>query len=203
MHKKLCIIGSGGFARETFFLARICGFEVEAFIDLNERKSIYGIPVRSESHFNFKKHLAVVAIGNSILRSRVVQKMNSNTEYPALIHPTALFFGSVNFGVGAVVCANSVLTCDVTIGNHAQLNLGTTVGHGVKIGDFFTTAPGVHINGDNNIGDFVYFGTNSSTIENIHISNQVTIGANACVVRHIHKPGTYVGVPARIVNKTE
>ncbi len=202
MSKRLCIVGTGGFARETFFLARTCGFNVEAFIDLQEGESIYGIPVRSESYFDSGTHMAVVAIGNPILRGMVVQKINNNTEYPALIHPNALFSETVNFGHGAVVCANVILTCDVTIGDHAQLNLGTTVGHGVKAGHFFTTAPGVHISGNNLIGNHVYFGTNSSTVENVRISSGVTIGASACVVRNIEEPGTYVGVPAsRLIRK--
>jgi UDP-3-O-[3-hydroxymyristoyl] glucosamine N-acyltransferase len=73
--------------------------------------------------------------------------------------------------------------------------------HDVRAGDFFTTAPGVRINGKVQIGDLVYFGSNSVTKEEISIGNQITIGAGACVVNDILESGIYVGVPARKLEK--
>jgi UDP-3-O-[3-hydroxymyristoyl] glucosamine N-acyltransferase len=86
---------------------------------------------------------------------------------------------------------------DVKIGKHAHLNLHTTIGHDCRIGDYFTTAPGVKVSGNCNLGDCVYLGTNSSIREKINICNNVTIGLGSGVVKHILEPGTYVGLPTK------
>ena len=80
---------------------------------------------------------------------------------------------------------------------HAHLNLITTIGHDCSIGDYFTTAPGVQISGNEIIGDRVYFGTRSCVKEKIHICDDVTIGMNSGVVKKITESGTYIGTPAK------
>ena len=82
------------------------------------------------------------------------------------------------------------------MGEHAHLNLATTVGHSCEIGSFFTTAPGAKISGDCKIGDRVYFGTNSSIKQKLTVVDDVIIGLGAGVLRNITQPGTYIGIPA-------
>ena len=53
----------------------------------------------------------------------------------------------IAIGYGSVVCANCILTCDIRLGIFHQLNLSTTIGHDTMVGDYFTTAPGVHVSG--------------------------------------------------------
>jgi UDP-3-O-[3-hydroxymyristoyl] glucosamine N-acyltransferase len=78
-----------------------------------------------------------------------------------------------------------------------HLNLQTTIGHDCKIGDYFTTAPGVKISGNCTIYDCVYIGTNSCVKQNINIHSLSTIGLNTGVVKNINESGTYVGTPAK------
>ena len=87
------------------------------------------------------------------------------------------------------------------MGAFSQLNLATTIGHDTKAGEFFTTAPGTNISGKVNIGNCVYFGSNSCTVEDISICDNVIIGAAACASKDIIDSGTYVGVPARKLEK--
>jgi UDP-3-O-[3-hydroxymyristoyl] glucosamine N-acyltransferase len=104
-------------------------------------------------------------------------------------------------GQGSIICANCIITCNVYLGYHTHLNLSTTIGHDTVTGDFFTTAPGVHISGKVNAGACVYLGTNASTVEDISICDNVTIGAAACVSKDIIESGIYVGVPAKKMEK--
>ena len=83
------------------------------------------------------------------------------------------------------------------MGNHSHLNLHTTIGHDCIIDDFFTTAPGVKISGNCNIGKMVYFGTNSCVKEKINICDEVVIGLNGGVVNNINEKGIYIGTPAK------
>ena len=106
---------------------------------------------------------------------------------------------NIEIGEGSVICAGSILTTNIKIGKHSHLNLLTTIGHDTVVGDYFTTAPGAKISGNCNIGECVYFGTNSSVREKITICDNVTIGLNGGVVKNINKSGIYVGVPTRLL----
>lgn len=204
--KKICIFGAGGFAKEVYWLALQCSKEVDAFIDLysggyccDDKK------IESEDYFDPIKHSAVVAVGNPNLRKKITEEITERhgaRVFETLISPTAnLMANSISVGYGSIICANCVLTCDIILGQFSQLNLSTTIGHDTKTGSFFTTAPGVHVNGKVNIGNCVYFGSNASTVEDISICDNVTIGAAACVSKDIIDSGTYVGVPAKKLEK--
>lgn len=204
-NKKLCIFGSGGFAKEVLLLAKDCGIDIECFIDFEE-KAMMGYPVLQEDldNFDFPRFDVVVAIGSPSLRKKITTKLQSkNATFTTLIHPTARIMGlgysfaNVKVGQGTVICANCILTGDIVLGDFSQLNLSTTIGHDVVTSEYFTTAPGVHINGNNKIGSEVYFGSNASTVENIKIVDKVTVGAGACVTKDIVESGTYVGLPAK------
>lgn len=201
--RPLCIFGAGGSAKEVYYLAKDCGYTVEAFIDLNHGSVMYGVSVQSERYFNPNKHCAVVAVGSPVLRKKIVDgilaRHNCFVEFPSLIHPTVLM-DDVELGYGAVISAHCVLTCEISIGNFCQLNIATTISHEVKAGDYLTASPGSHITGNNIIGNNVFLGSNVSTIDKITICNDVVIGAGACVISDINQPGTYVGVPAKKVN---
>lgn len=202
---KICIFGAGGFAKEVFWLAHQCGQEVEAFIDIQRGKSYAGVPVESEDYFDVTKHKAVVAVGNSALRKKIVDQIvarHGEDVFATLISPSAnLMSNNIRIGKGSIICANCIITCDVILGNHAQLNLATTIGHDCQLGQFFTTAPGVHVSGKVITGECVYLGTNASVIEDIVICENVIIGASACVSKDIIDSGTYVGVPAKKLEK--
>jgi sugar O-acyltransferase (sialic acid O-acetyltransferase NeuD family) len=205
MTKKICIYGAGGFAKEVYWLALQCGFDVDVFIDINSGGYSCGIKIENEDYFDSSKHLAVVAVGNPILRKKIVNQIierHGMSIFKTLISPTAQIMDpGITIGYGSIICANCILTCNITIGPWSQLNLSTTVGHDVQTGAFFTTAPGVHISGKVITGEQVYFGTNSSTVEDISICDNVTFGAGACVSKNITEPGTYIGVPARKLEK--
>jgi sugar O-acyltransferase (sialic acid O-acetyltransferase NeuD family) len=205
MANKICIFGAGGFAKEVYWLAQQCGYEVDAFIDIHPGEDYHGIPVKDESYFSPVKHLAVVAVGNPKLREKIVKRIiesHGSNVFKTLVHPKAnIMDPTVVVGYGSVICANCILTCDIKLGMFSQLNLSTTIGHDVKTGDFFTTAPGVHVSGKVIAGDRVYMGTNASTVEDIRIYDDVTIGAAACVSKDIMESGTYVGVPAKKLEK--
>lgn len=202
---RLCIFGAGGFAHEVYWLAQQCNQVVDAFIDVHPGGAYNGKKIEGEDFFDPTKHLAVVAIGSSKLRKKVAEQIVTrygSEVFATLISPSAkLMSSNIVVGPGSVICANCILTCDIELGPHAQLNLATTIGHDTKTGAFFTTAPGVHISGKVTAGEAVYLGTNASVIEEISICNDVVIGASACVSKDILESGVYVGVPAKKLEK--
>jgi sugar O-acyltransferase (sialic acid O-acetyltransferase NeuD family) len=201
----LYIVGTGGFAKEVACLAEDCGHDDIVFLSQNERDTINGIPVipLSEVDMDYDYDQVVVAVGNPALRRKIITtELSLRTQFATLIHPSVVMSERwVTVGVGSVICAGSILTCNINLGAFSQINLNTTIGHDVNTGEYFTTAPGVHVSGNVTAGDCVYLGTNATVIEKIKICGDVTVGANACVVKDLMEPGTYVGVPAKKLEK--
>lgn len=207
MNKRICIIGSGGFAKEVYWLLIEAGFEnaVDCFMEPDEywqKKEVLGLPVKKQSEFNAEKNYAVIGIGDSKIREKVVyRQLPAETEYPVIIHPSARISKWVNIGRGSIICAGNIITCDISIGEFATINLGCTIGHDTIIGRFFTANPSVNISGSCTIGDFVNAGTNAAIRQGISICNDVVIGMGAIVIKDISEGGTYIGNPARLLSK--
>lgn len=207
MNKKYCIIGVGGFGRET-----LCCLADSLSIDISSLNSyvcfmvddkyytqdkIMGVEVIPSSKFDPELYNVVVAVGDPVLRKMVINKLPSNTTFATIIHPSAIISEWVEIGEGSIIAAGSILTCNILIGKHSHINLNTTIGHDCNLGDFFTSAPGVNISGNCICGNCVYFGANSSVREKISICANVTIGMGGVVVKDIIEPGVYVGLPVK------
>jgi sugar O-acyltransferase (sialic acid O-acetyltransferase NeuD family) len=185
------IIGAGGFAQD---IKGMIGTDILCFVDdeyYHGEKNIMPL-----SKFDPEKYEVVVTIAAPQMRRGIVARMPAGTKYFNVIHPSAQFLGDVEIGIGCVISANCILVHGTKIGDHCHLNHGTILGHDVHAGDYFTTAPGAKIMGNNNIGDCVYIGTNAATKQKIKIVSGVTVGLNAGVVKNLMEPGVYVGTPA-------
>ncbi|MFT5617441.1 MAG: sugar O-acyltransferase (sialic acid O-acetyltransferase NeuD family) [Arenicella sp.] len=207
-NRKTVIVGASGFGREvltclidvyksqgiTLSKQAICFLETEEFCE--KTKLIHGFEVLPEKDFNPTNAEVLVAVGDGRLRKKIVERLPENTKFATLIHPTATVSEWVELGEGSIVTAGVILTTDIKIGTHAHLNLTSTVGHDCQIGDYFTSSPGTNISGICNIGDNVYFGTNSSVRQGITICQDVVIGMGGVVVKNITESGIYVGNPA-------
>jgi sugar O-acyltransferase (sialic acid O-acetyltransferase NeuD family) len=192
---KRALIGAGGFAREI--IAHIGDPTIKQFIDDDYWKEGNEY-IRPLSEFDSNEYEVLIAIGDPRLRCDMSQRLPSNTKYFSFIHPSAQVLDKdLEIGEGSIICAGCILTTNIKIGKHAHLNLHTTIGHDCRIGDYFTTAPGVKVSGNCKIYDCVYIGTNASIKEKISIHSLVTIGLNAGVTNHIEESGVYVGTPAK------
>ena len=164
-------------------------------------KLIFGKPILPYSFANSNRHLVTIAIANSEIRQKIVHQLPKDIDFITLVHPNAVISKWVKIGEGAIICAGSIITCDIEIGKHSQLNLNTTIGHDCVIGDFFTTAPNVNISGNCTFKNHVYFGTSSSIKQGLSIVENVIIGMGAIVTKNITESGVYIGNPARILKK--
>lgn len=204
--KKICIFGTGGFARETLCniidifdnknlnIKDIVCFMVDDEYFINNK--VMGIDVIPKSKFDPSFYNVVVAVGDSVQRRKIVDSLPQETTYATLIHPTVVISNWVKVGEGTIITAGVLLTCNIEIGKHAHLNLNTTVGHDCKIGDFFTASPAVNISGNCIIGDNVFIGTNACLKNAITICTNTTIGMGAVVFKSIVESGVFIGNPA-------
>ncbi len=186
------LIGNGGHAREV--MAQM-GTILTRFVD--DEYWIKGddniLPL---SKFDPDKYTIMVAVANSKNRQSIVDKLPTNTTYFSFIHPTSqIMSNDIYIGHGSFIGANSIITCNVKIGNHSILNRSNHIGHDCIIGDYFSAMPGSIISGNVNIGNRFYIGTNSSVREKVNICDDVTIGLNSGVIKDIIDSGIYVGLP--------
>lgn len=192
------IIGNGGFGREIFHaMSKKQQKNTVFFVDdkYYNKNSFNTLPL---SKFDKNKYEIIIAIADSKVRKKIVDKLPEDTKFFTFIDPSAqIHDNNIEIGEGGIICAGTIITTNVKIGKHCHLNLITTIGHDCIIGDYFTTAPGVQISGNEVIGNFVYFGTRSCMKQKLTICDNVTIGMNAGVVKNITEPGTYVGTPAK------
>jgi sugar O-acyltransferase (sialic acid O-acetyltransferase NeuD family) len=192
---KLALFGYGGHAREV---AAQMNLDVTFFVDDKYANEV-SKPI---STFDPEVYEMMVAVADSKDREKIVKKLPKNTSYFTFVHPTALLMSKdIEIGIGSFIGAYSILTTNITIGNHGILNRGNQIGHDSKIGDFFSAMPGAIVSGNVVIETNVYMGNNSSIREKITVGSNVIIGANAAVVKNIITGGTYVGVPAKFKKK--
>ncbi|QWP78550.1 acetyltransferase [Lysobacter sp. K5869] len=202
--RKLALYGCGGFAREVLMLLEDLGQgdRVTALYESDEiwtARAVAGIATQPISRFDPADADLVLAVGNPQARRRLQSSLPAQTRYPTLVHPDARVHRSSGIGEGSIVCAGSIVTCDVAIGRQVHLNLATTIGHDCRLEDFVTTAPAVNISGHCELGTGAYFGTNSCVREKVRVAADAVVGMGAVVIGDLAQAGgVYVGNPARL-----
>lgn len=206
--KKLVIIGAGGFGREVEWLVERINkcteeWDLIGFVDDGVEK---GTVVRNSKvimntadlkEYNEELYVAI-AVGSARIRKIIYEKIkeNSNLKYANLIDPSVLI-GDLNLGVGNIICAGTIVTVNVNLGNFNIINLDCTIGHDDIIKDFVTIYPSVNVSGNVVIDNYTEVGTGTQIIQGKNICSEVIIGAGATVVKNIEESGTYVGVPVK------
>lgn len=211
--KKLVIFGSGGFAREVRQVvedinARESTIELLGFLDSDAGKAgtlIHGLPVLGPVSWldqpgNADVHL-VIAIGNTAAKRRVARDLvqRGHGRFLTLVHPTAWIGARVQLGAGTIVCAGTLITTDITIGEHVIVNIGSTIGHDAVLDDYVTVAPNVSISGAVRVGEGADVGTGASVIQGVTLHPWSTVGAGAVLVGDVAANATAVGVPAKTI----
>ncbi len=209
----LAIYGSGGFAREiAWLLSSKVGVapynRAAAYIDDNidlQNTTVAGLPVLSldktlELHPDAN---IVIGIGNPEIRQKIAAVLSERgIKSPVLIDTSVRDPDRTTVGDGSVICAGTIITCDVTIGRHVHINLDCTIGHDAVLEDFATLAPGAHVSGWVRIEKGAYVGTGASIINGepgkpLIIGAGATVGAGAVVVKNVEPGSLVVGVPAK------
>ena len=204
---KLGVYGTGGFSLEVFDLIKdiysTTNFNIDENVffidDFNDNKNHLGLNIIKSSEINFDESEIILAVGNSIARKKIVNSLPSKTRYGTLIHPSSFVSPSAKIGKDVIISHQCVVSSNVQISSHSHLNYQTCIGHETKLGKYFTSAPGVRLSGNCFIGENVYFGTNSCTVQGINVNDNIKVGIGSVVVNNLKKSGTYMFNPSKKV----
>lgn len=212
--RDIAVYGAGGFGGEVVCLINainshgtlwnFIGFfddGIEAGTKVN-----FGTVIGNIDDLNrINKPLSVVlSIGSPSIVARIVSKIvNQYIDFPNLIAPDLVFMDKKSFsmGKGNLFMFQSLVSCNVTIGNFNLFNVGIGLGHGSSMGSFNSFMSYSKISGEVEIGDRNYFGISSVVLQRIRIGNDNTIGANSVLMRNAKDKATYFGNPAKEIPK--
>jgi len=214
--KKVVIIGAGGFAREVLDIFDACnnagdrydvlGYVVESPFGtpgaiVNEKPILGGLEWLDGQH---RDVFVICGVGAPELRRRLVlEAVKRGARFCSIIHPTVRMSRWNSIGSGVVIAAGCILTNQIRVGDHVQLNLDCTIGHDVLIGDFVTVSPGTHISGNVTIRTGGNIGTGVNIINRLEIGEWSVIGAGSTLIRNVPPNTTVVGVPGKVVTQRE
>lgn len=205
------IFGAGGMARELAAWIETAAWDATTFRlagfvdDPDPGRLIRGRPVRHLSEVGAERPAFVVALGDPGLRERVVGQAESAglRAAPPIVHPSvAIDREGITLGEGTVVCPGSILTTDIEIGRHVQINVLCSITHDGRLEDYATLAPGVHLSGRTIVRRSAFLGTGAVTVDGtpdrpLVIGERAVVGAGAVVTSDVPAGVTAVGVPAR------
>jgi sugar O-acyltransferase (sialic acid O-acetyltransferase NeuD family) len=210
------IIGSGGFAKEVYFLQRELknsgsNFNFKGFINHKPTFSTLKVgsneyKVLDEDAFVTTTSIAdrsqiglAIGIGDASKLQEIVAKFTGFV-FPNLIHPNAVFDKeSLEFGRGNIITAGCIFTVDIRVEDFNIFNLNTTVGHDTKVGSYNVFNPGCNISGGISIGDSNLFGTNSTILQNLVVGSKSILGAGAVLTKNMESKKLAVGIPATVI----
>lgn len=212
--KHYYILGSGGFAKEVFFLASEVldsNHFFGGFIDRNPSNDSIEVrkqtvKVWDENQFlnqipPSENNIVFMGVGDPKLLLKLSVKFQ-DYHFPNLIHPT--FVGdmqSIQLGRGNIICAGCIFTVDIVIGSYNIFNLGVTIGHDSSIENGNVFNPGVNVSGGVQMGSGNLLGTNATVLQYLKIGNYATLGAASLATKSIEDHQVMVGVPAKPLNR--
>jgi sugar O-acyltransferase (sialic acid O-acetyltransferase NeuD family) len=142
----------------------------------------------------------VWGIGDNATREQLASVFaNANKQAVTVIHPSAAVCRHTEISAGCYVAALSFVGPGSVIGGHSIVNVGASVGHNARIGDFAQLCPGVRVSGFCQIGRGAFLGSNSVLQPGRIMGDYSKLGACSFAHRDVPKGSLAIGVPAKVV----
>ena len=199
------IIGAGGHGRVVADALSAAGVGQSRLVFRDGRPGLtllgnaVAVPETSSDMAGSQFH---VAVGSTAIRRRLYDAAIAVGALPlSVFHPASVIAAEAKFGHGILVAATAVVAPGADVGDGTIVNHGAIVDHDARVGSFCHIAPRAALGGGVRIGDNVLVGAGAVILPGLNIVQGVTIGAGAVVTRSIIELGTWVGNPARKLEK--
>lgn len=185
-------------------------FSVDDYICLDRvptQSQLLGVSIQQETDERIasliqKRYAGFVAIGDNTLRQKLLRKIRSmGASIATIVASSAVVSPWARIGTGTIVMPGAVLGADVTVGEGCIINTSSSVDHDGRLDNFTHLCPGVHLAGEVHVGEGAMLGTGCSVIPRCKIGKWSVVGAGAVVLKHIPERQTWIGCPARPIDK--
>lgn len=134
------------------------------------------------------------------LRTKVCHALDElNLDCLTYISDSVYIFDSSKVGKGCFINHQCTVCWNTSIGNHCYFGIRSAIGHDTNLGRNNLLFSGAWIAGKVNTGENCKFHFNSSVINNVNITDNVTLGAFSNISKDAMKPGTYLGRIAKLM----
>lgn len=206
----IAIYGAGGFGKEVACLInfinqkekrwKLIGYFDDNYEKIGGRFNDFNVIGGIEEMNKYSEPLSIVfSIGNPTIVNNIVRKIdNINITFPNIISPDCIFLDieSALLGKGNLIMPQTLISCNVSIGDFNLMNCGISIGHDSIIGSYNSFMSYSKISGEVNIGDLNYFGACSLVLQQKRIGSNTVIGASSVIMRNTEDENTYLGNPA-------
>lgn len=206
--KHLLIIGARGYGRHTHDLAKSMenhgvDFVIKGFLDDKaDALACYDNypPIISsvESYVVQKDDVFVCALGDVKSKIKYVNIIANKGGHFFSIIPNSVKIGTnAVIGEGCIIGSNSVIDCDVSIGNYVCIQENVLLGHDIVVGNNCMIDSFSFAGGFTQIGENVTIHTASVIVPKITIGDNAIINAGSVVIRNVKSYSIVMGNPAK------
>lgn len=196
---RVIVVGGGGFGRELMCWVEDCAAAgrlppLAGFLD-DKPAELPDYAPRLGSIQDYSPapgDLLALAIAKPQVKRRVAGLLQDRgAHFTAVVHPSATVVRTARLGEGCILCPQTMLMPDATIGRFVTLLNYSGVGHDSEVGDFTTFSSLCDVTGNVSVGTEVFLGAGVRLLPEITVGDGAIIGAGATVVRSV-RPGSTV-----------
>jgi sugar O-acyltransferase (sialic acid O-acetyltransferase NeuD family) len=207
--KRTAIIGAGALAQQLAqHLRQTTAWQIAGFFDDWHQASPGPEPllgtladvVSAYAAGQFEELLLGIGYQHMARRQQLFEELTTaGIPFAQFVHPAAYVDASVVLQPGVFISPGCVLDLNVQIGANVLLYPGCIVAHDSQVGAHTILAPGVRLAGRVLLEERCFLGVGTTVIDSLTLTADVRTGGGAVVVHNLDTPGTYVGVPARLL----
>lgn len=209
MKKKLYIVGAGSVGGHVALnIGEYSGdYEIQGFFDDDPEKvgtEQFGFEVLGpiDQALELSWEALVIGIAFPRIKRQIVEKLSANSSliYPSLVHDRAWISSGVKIGQGCIVYPGTAINYGSDLKDFVVINMNCSLGHHTEVGRYSSFAPGVNTGGHSTIEEAVDVGIGVSTLQDVRIGDDSTVGGQSMIIQDVEPESTVAGVPGKIIS---
>jgi len=203
-NNNLVIIGYSGHSFGCIEVAILQKYIIVGYHDILEKVSNpYNLKYLGHEDNIDSKNIPFITIGDNNIRRKIYEIFRSNNIYlkTTLIHSNTIISKSSLIEEQTFISAGVIVNPQVKIGVCCVINTGVIIEHDCSIGKFSHIAPGAVLAGNVSIGSGCTIGPNAVIKQGVKVGDNVIIGAGAVVLKDVNSNTTFVGNPAKQIQR--
>ena len=208
--KPLILVGGGGHCKSVIEVAVSSGYQIFGILDMPNTVGsrildfeVIGTDDDISKYVNEAQFIITVGQIKSVSTRIKIDHLikAAGGKLATVIASSANVSRWATVGEGSVIMHGAIVNADAIVGQNCMINTMANIEHDSVIGNFCHISTGTMINGNVRVGDRVFLGSQSVTMNGITIAADCVITAGAFVAKNVEIAGIYAGNPVRLIKK--